>query len=119
MASAWKSRSAFSGAESPDVRVEDFGIRGLDLAYALAEGCQTAILIDAVPRGDGPPGTLYVLEPQFDRADQIPPTLDAHSMDPVKVLRMAEAMGAKPGKFSSSVASRRGWILRKVKRRWD
>ena len=36
----------------PDgVRVIDFGIRGLDLAYALMGGCGVTILIDAVSRG--------------------------------------------------------------------
>src|SRR2546428_8240900 len=44
------------------VRVVDFGIRGLDLTYALLDGCDVAVLIDAVPRGQ-PPGTLYVIEP--------------------------------------------------------
>ena len=43
------------------VRVLDAGIRGFDLACALLEGWDAAILIDAVQRG-GPPGTLYVLE---------------------------------------------------------
>src|SRR5690348_18485873 len=45
------------------VRVVDFGIRGLDLAYALLDGYEAVILVDAAPRG-GPPGTLYVLEPE-------------------------------------------------------
>ena len=45
-----------------EVRVVDFGIRGLDLTYALLDGYETVILVDAAPRG-GPPGTLYVLEP--------------------------------------------------------
>ena len=77
------------------VRVVDFGIRGLDLAYALLDEYESVILVDAVPRG-GPPGTLYVIEPE--RGDQPEPAqatfIDAHGMDPVKVLRLAEAMGA-------------------------
>jgi hydrogenase maturation protease len=80
----------------PGVRIEDFGIRGLDLVYALTDGCQAAILIDAVPRGDGLPGTLYVLEPNLDWSDDSPPQIEAHAMDPVKVLRTAVAMGACP-----------------------
>jgi len=83
-------------ARLPDVRVVDFGIRGLDLAYALIDGCDTAILIDAVPRGGGPPGTLYLLEPQLEQLDCLPPVIEAHSMDPVKVLRTAAALGATP-----------------------
>ena len=44
-----------------DVRVVDFGIRGLDLTFALIDGYETVILVDAVPRG-GEPGTVYTLE---------------------------------------------------------
>ena len=48
----------------PDwVRVGDYGISGMHLAYDLAEGYGTAILIDATPRG-GTPGTVYVIEPE-------------------------------------------------------
>jgi hydrogenase maturation protease len=79
-----------------DVRVVDFGIRGLDLTYAILDGYETVILIDAVPRGDGPPGTLYLLEPQLDEDENGAPQMDAHSMDPVKVLQAATAMGARP-----------------------
>ncbi len=47
----------------PDgVRVVDFGIRGFDLAYALIDGYDATILVDATPRG-GSPGTLYLIEP--------------------------------------------------------
>src|SRR3954447_4848965 len=45
------------------VRVADFGIRGFDLAYALMDDLDLAILVDAIPRG-GAPGTLYVIEPE-------------------------------------------------------
>jgi hydrogenase maturation protease len=81
-----------------DVRVVDFGIRGLDLAYALLDDPDAAILVDAVPRG-GPPGTLYVIEPDlgaggYATADD--PVIEAHAMDPVRVLRMAAAMGGRP-----------------------
>src|SRR6202044_1750096 len=50
------------------VRVADFGIRGFDLAYALMEGYETTILIDAYP-GDGQPGTLFVIEPDLQNVD--------------------------------------------------
>src|SRR5438477_10576940 len=82
----------------PDgVRVVDFGIRGLDLAYALLDGYEAVILVDALPRG-GPPGTLYVLEPAAgeppETADAVP-LIETHGMDPVKVLRLAAALGAR------------------------
>jgi hydrogenase maturation protease len=72
----------------PGVDVVDFGIRGMDLAYALRD-YDVAILVDAVPRG-GAPGTLYVIEPDLEHADVGP---DAHAMDPVKVLALARGLG--------------------------
>jgi hydrogenase maturation protease len=74
------------------VEVVDFGIRGMDLALALQEGYDAAVLLDATPRG-GAPGTLYVIEPQLDD-DAV--GLDAHGMDPVTVLALARAMGGSP-----------------------
>jgi hydrogenase maturation protease len=74
------------------VKVGDFGIRGMDLAYELQEDYDAAILIDAVPRGQNP-GTLYVIEP--DRVNS-EPMLDAHSMDPVRVLGLARTLGSLP-----------------------
>lgn len=70
------------------VVVHDFGIRGLDLAYALA-GYDVAVLVDALPRG-GHPGTLYVIEPELDDQTAVP---DAHGMDPVTVLALARELG--------------------------
>ena len=43
------------------VRVADYGISGMHLAYDLANGYETTILIDATARGDDP-GTVYVIE---------------------------------------------------------
>jgi hydrogenase maturation protease len=71
------------------VEVVDYGIRGMDLAYALHDGWDTVVLLDAMPRGK-PPGTLTVLEPDLD---DVPPAIDAHAMDPVKVLGLARALG--------------------------
>jgi hydrogenase maturation protease len=74
----------------PGVHVEDFGIRGLDLAYALA-GYDAAVLIDAVPRGEAP-GTLYVIEPDVDGEG---PVVDGHGMDPVNVLALVKTLGGE------------------------
>jgi len=88
----------------PDgVQVIDFGIRGFDLAFALLDGVDVAIFIDAAPRG-GAPGTLYLLEHEPEPAPHIAdpahaPTIDAHAMDPVKVLRLAASMGEIPRKI--------------------
>ena len=77
------------------VRVADFGIRGFDLAYALMEGYETTILVDAYP-SEGQPGTLFVIEPDLqnlDSAEAQPSFVDPHGMNPVNVLRMAKNMG--------------------------
>jgi hydrogenase maturation protease len=76
------------------VEVADFGIRGLDLVYALGEGYDAAVFVDAVPRGE-PPGTLFVIEPEPGAPDE-PVALDAHGMDPVKVLALASQLGDAP-----------------------
>ncbi len=77
-----------------DVRVVDFGIRGLDLTYALMDAPELTILVDAVSRG-GEPGTLYVIEPELE--DEGEQAIDAHSMDPVQVLRAVRGMGGRLG----------------------
>jgi hydrogenase maturation protease len=74
------------------VTVRDFGIRGMDLAYALGEDWDAALLLDTVPAGE-PPGTLSVIEPELhDDAVE----LDTHGMHPVKVLRLARELGPLP-----------------------
>ena len=74
------------------VDVGDYGIRGMDLMYALGEGYDAAVFVDAVPRGE-PPGTLSVIEPRLEDAEA---TADAHGMDPVKVLSLARQLGGVP-----------------------
>jgi hydrogenase maturation protease len=77
----------------PDgVTVRDFGIRGMDLAYALGEDWDAALLLDAVPAGERP-GTLSIIEPELD-ADSL--ELDTHGMHPAKVLRLARELGPLP-----------------------
>jgi hydrogenase maturation protease len=73
------------------VEVVDFGIRGMDLAYAMQDGYAAVIFLDATPRGE-PPGTLYVIEPELEDLEM---GIDAHGMDPVKVLALARALGAE------------------------
>jgi hydrogenase maturation protease len=77
-------------------RVTDFGIRGFDLAYALQEGYETVILVDAYPNGK-PPGTVYVVEPNLKAAElqSQDAMVDTHGMNPVRVLHLAASMGAR------------------------
>lgn len=80
----------------PDgVRVIDFGIRGLDLTYALLDGYDIVILVDAAPRGLTP-GTVFVMKPEVEPAPESDAlVIQGHDMDPVKVLRAAARMGAQ------------------------
>lgn len=80
-----------------EVRAKDFGIRGFDLAYALMDGYDLTIMVDAVPRGEAP-GTLYVIEPNLDEMDPQDAEamiVETHAMNPVKVLGLAKAMGGE------------------------
>lgn len=70
--------------------VRDYGIRGLDLAYALLDPWRAVVLVDAVSRS-GTPGDVYILEPGEDRA--VAPGFDPHGMHPLEVLAMARSMG--------------------------
>jgi hydrogenase maturation protease len=87
-----------AGLQLPEsVRVADFGIRGFDLAYALQDGYETTILVDACAHGEAP-GTLYVIEPDLralDDPDAPQVVVEAHAMNPMNVLRMARAMNVE------------------------
>lgn len=96
---AFGSEVARKLAERPwpdSVRVVDFGIRGLDLVYALLDGYRLAILVDATPQG-GRPGTLYKIKPELsdprESDNSASPLIDAHTMNPLNVLRTVHAMG--------------------------
>jgi hydrogenase maturation protease len=83
----------------PEVTVRDFGIRGYDLGYAIADGYETIVFVDATARGR-PPGTLLLIEldPPSDigHADA---AANGHSLDPVMALRLAAAIGARLGRL--------------------
>jgi hydrogenase maturation protease len=76
----------------PEVLVRDYGIRGMDLAYALLDGCATAVLVDAAPRGHRP-RTLSLIEAEPPDGTVVP---EAHGMDPEKVLALATHLGDEP-----------------------
>lgn len=81
----------------PEVLVGDFGIRGFDLVYALMEGYDLTIFVDAAPRGEAP-GTLYVIEPDLGELEELDAQqllVEPHGMNPLKVLNMARSMGAQ------------------------
>lgn len=74
--------------------VRDFGIRGMDLAYALLDDYDDVILVDATQRG-GAPGTVYVLEIDPDRMDTRE-IAGGHGLTPDAVLRLVRQMGGRP-----------------------
>jgi hydrogenase maturation protease len=79
------------------VRLVDFGIRGMALAYALLDSYDMVILVDAVPRGELP-GTLFLIEPdlpEVEGADGAADMLEIHGMNPLRVLRLARSMGGQ------------------------
>ncbi len=74
----------------PGVRVVDYGIRGVHLAYDLLDGWDALVLVDAVP-DRGSPGDVVVLE--LGPQDPPAPRLDAHAMDPGTVIASLAALG--------------------------
>lgn len=80
----------------PDVRVADYGISGMHLAYDLLDGYPILILVDATPRG-GTPGTLYVLDVDPDAVGHSP-VVDGHGMQPDAVLALLRTLGGRAGR---------------------
>ncbi|QUR66968.1 hydrogenase maturation protease [Mycobacterium spongiae] len=87
-------RQAEIGQNDAQVRVTDYGIRGMHLAYDLLEEWDTLVLVDAIP-SRGNPGTLHVF--QHDQESDCEATgLDGHNMDPAAVFASLRALGATP-----------------------
>ena len=87
-------RNAELPQDNPNVRVIDYGIGGMHLAYDLLEHWDTLVLVDAIP-SRGEPGTLHVF--QADHQSSTDTTgLDAHCMDPAAVFASLRALGGDP-----------------------
>jgi hydrogenase maturation protease len=85
------------GTRLPDgVSLDEFGIRGLHLAYELLDGYDVLVLLDIVDIGDEP-GTVAVVEvdPEQIVAE---PVMDAHSMSPATVLGLLAGLGGSVGR---------------------
>ena len=81
--------------------VVDFGIRGFDLAYALLDGYDVTVLVDATSRG-GLPGTLYTIEIDGNALSGLDePRIDVatHGLNPMRVIQLAKAMGGSVGRI--------------------
>jgi hydrogenase maturation protease len=74
------------------VRVVDYGIRGMHLAYDLLEGYDLLVVLDAAPRG-GRPGDVVLLE--VGEADLGDGDFDAHGMEPTSVLASLGSLGGR------------------------
>jgi hydrogenase maturation protease len=77
-----------------EVRVDDFGIRGVHLAYELLENYDAAVIVDAVDMRE-PPGTIVLIEPERDRdaSGEQAEAFDAHTMSPDVVLATLARLG--------------------------
>ncbi|MDB6017376.1 MAG: hydrogenase maturation protease [Pedosphaera sp.] len=81
------------------VRVVDFGIRSYDLAYAIVDGHDAIILVDATSQGQSP-GTVYLIEPDLNEFDQLETeVVNAHSLSPERVLQMVRSLGGRPARL--------------------
>jgi hydrogenase maturation protease len=85
-------RLALSDDLPPHVRVVDYGIRGLHLAYDLLYGYAALVVVDALP-GDGRPGEITLLEVGDD--DLGDGDFDPHGMAPVAVLASVRQLGGR------------------------
>ena len=83
------------------VNVVDFGIRGYDLAHALADDAnKSVILVDAAPRGEAP-GTVYHIEPDVSGLSRTSTAIKGHTLNPVTVMLMARSLNEeaiRPGR---------------------
>lgn len=77
-----------------NVRVFDFGTRGYDFAFALAQGYRSVLIVDSVSRG-AVPGTLFVIQPEQDELEQLcgdgfcDPS---HDVNPMTAIRLASKL---------------------------
>jgi hydrogenase maturation protease len=82
----------------PTVRVVDYGIRAVHLVYDLLDGYDTLVLVDTVSRQQGPPGSLFVIEPELpDRTpdEELLPEamLDPHDLSPGGAMELVPTLG--------------------------
>ncbi len=64
-----------------------------DLAYAIMDGWDTVILIDATPRQQ-PPGTVSLIDPDLSILEtDTGEIVNAHGLNPVSVLQMVRSLG--------------------------
>lgn len=82
-----------TAARQPGVRLTDYGIRGMHLAYDLLAEWDALVLVDALPCR-GAPGTVRVFEASHQSLTEAV-GLDAHAMDPTTVFASLNALGGQ------------------------
>lgn len=87
-------RHVVAGEVPSRVRVTDYGIGGMHLAYDLLDGWDALVLVDALPP-QGCPGRLHVFEADHESSGTAV-GLDAHAMDPATVFASLRALGGTP-----------------------
>lgn len=77
-----------------NIKVKDFGIRGMDLAFEVSEEYDLVILVDTVKFGANA-GTVFVLEPKTTENSAVL----THDLTPDKALQFAQLFSTKPKKM--------------------
>lgn len=81
------------------VRLVDYGIGSVHLVYELLNGYDVLVLVDIVGRQEGPPGSLFVIEPdlpprEVDPDDPLPQVLlDPHDLSPGDAMSLVPSLG--------------------------
>jgi len=82
----------------PQVTVANFGLRSYDLAFAILEGYEATILVDAMIRGDKP-GAVSLIEPDLHEAGRYDDGLgDGYKMNPQRVMEILRLFGGQSGR---------------------
>lgn len=86
-----------------NARVIEVGMAGMSLVQELFDGYSALVIVDAAERS-GPPGTIYLLEPEIPDLAHWPYAqrqdflADMHYTNPSKALILARALGVLPPK---------------------
>jgi hydrogenase maturation protease len=84
-------------AEPPlpaQVRLVDYGIRGMHLVYDLLDGYRALLIVDALP-GGGEPGAVNIVKVGPEDVENLGGDFDPHAMSPVAVLAGLPALGGR------------------------
>jgi hydrogenase maturation protease len=76
------------------VRLHDYGISSVHLLYDLLDGYDLLVLVDTVARQEGPPGTLYLIEPEVVGREPAP-AIDPHDLPPGGAVELVALLGGQ------------------------